>query len=123
MRSRTYQAFKAKQWNKDSNFASYIGCSLEDLRSHIEQQFEPWMNWGNHGSYDNNVLTWQIDHINPLSSAATADELVKLLHFSNLRPLKAEDNLKKGDMQNDNTIRGSRRRRGCRKNDTGSTPN
>ena len=57
---------------------------------HIESQFEPWMTWDNHGE-------WHIDHIIPLASATTKEEIKKLCHYTNLQPLLAEENLSKGD--------------------------
>ena len=47
------------------------------------------MNWDNHGE-------WHYDHIIPLASADNYDDLVRLNHYTNLQPLWAEDNLKKG---------------------------
>jgi hypothetical protein len=48
------------------------------------------MSWGNRNE-------WHIDHIVPLSVAETEAELIKLGHYSNLRPLFAKDNLAKSD--------------------------
>ena len=47
------------------------------------------MKWDNHGK-------WHIDHIIPLSSAETEEEVYNLCHYTNLQPLWGEDNLKKG---------------------------
>ena len=50
------------------------------------------MSWETHSLYG-----WHIDHIIPLSSAKTEEEIYQLCHYTNLQPLWAEDNLKKGD--------------------------
>ena len=48
------------------------------------------MSWKNYGSY------WEIDHILPLKVAIGVNDLSKLNHFTNLRPLKASENRSKG---------------------------
>lgn len=67
-----------------------LGCSFNELKSHLESKFVDGMNWENRGE-------WHIDHIIPLSSANTKEELIGLSHYSNLQPLWAEDNMKKGN--------------------------
>jgi len=67
-----------------------VGCSPEFLKEHLENQFVVGMGWDNRGE-------WHIDHINPLSSAKTEDEIYNLCHYTNLQPLWAEDNLKKSN--------------------------
>lgn len=65
-----------------------IGCSYNDLKKHIESKFENWMNWENHGLYNGELnYGWDIDHIIPISSAKTKDDIIKLNHYSNLQPL------------------------------------
>jgi hypothetical protein len=49
------------------------------------------MCWENYGKYG-----WHIDHIVPLSSAKTEEEIYKLCHYTNLQPLWSTDNLSKG---------------------------
>jgi hypothetical protein len=68
-----------------------LGCSPQFLKEHIEKQFSDGMSWELVGKYIH------IDHIIPLSSANTEEELYKLCHYSNLQPLWAEDNLKKSN--------------------------
>lgn len=67
----------------------YLGCSWVELRIHLENQFKDGMSWDNYGD-------WHVDHIIPLASAQTKDEIIKLCHYSNLQPLWAFDNLSKG---------------------------
>lgn len=50
------------------------------------------MSWDNHS-----VFGWHVDHIVPLNSANTEDELYKLCHYTNLQPLWASENISKGD--------------------------
>ena len=77
--------------NRESTF-DLIGCSPSELKSHLEKQFKNGMFWENHG-----LFGWHIDHIIPLSSAKTEDELKKLCHYSNLQPLWAIENIIKRD--------------------------
>ncbi|NHC02328.1 hypothetical protein G9F31_00825 [Acinetobacter sp. 187] len=67
----------------------YLGCSWLFLRDYLAQKFTDGMSWNNYGE-------WHIDHIMPLASANTKDDLIKLCHYSNLQPLWAFDNLSKG---------------------------
>lgn len=89
LRNRLYYALQKKSWKKNTQFSEYIGCSLEQLKEHIEKQFVTGMSWANQGE-------WHIDHIIPLDSAKTPEELYVLSHYSNLQPLWAKDNLSKG---------------------------
>jgi hypothetical protein len=93
LRSRTSIALRHTRFNKNSKFKEYIGCSLEDLKKHLEIQFTEGMSWKNYGHGDGN---WTIDHYIPLCSAKTSEELFKLCHFSNLRPMWYIPNLQKG---------------------------
>ena len=69
-----------------------IGCDWEELKHHIESQFQDGMSWDN-WSKDG----WHIDHIIPLASATNEDEMYKLNHYTNLQPLWSVDNLHKGN--------------------------
>ena len=67
-----------------------VGCSPQFLKEYLEQKFTEGMSWELMGQHIH------IDHIIPLSSANTEEEVYKLCHYTNLQPLWAEDNLKKG---------------------------
>lgn len=69
-----------------------VGCSGQELKAHIEAQFENGMDWSNYGT------VWVIDHIHPLASFDLTDKKQVLIacHFSNLRPLFREENQEKG---------------------------
>jgi len=77
-------------YKKKINSFEIIGCLPVELKKHLEKKFTEGMCWENHGKYG-----WHIDHIIPLSSAKTEDELYRLCHYTNLQPLWAKDNLKK----------------------------
>jgi hypothetical protein len=83
----------------------YLAYTSEELKFHLESQFEFWMTWNNHGLYDpsiwddNNFTTWiwQIDHIIPqadLPYTNMEDEnFKKCWSLENLRPLSAKQNI------------------------------
>jgi len=77
---------------KDRRVLDAVGCTPEELIQHLESQFLPDMSWDNWATDG-----WHIDHIVPLASAGDdVDAMMKLWHYTNLRPLWATDNLRKG---------------------------
>jgi len=91
VRSRIKDYLQRNNITKKNKTFDIVGCTPEFLKEHIEKQFKDGMSWDNYGFYG-----WHIDHIIPLSSAKTDEELYKLCHYSNLQPLWAKDNLIKG---------------------------
>jgi hypothetical protein len=93
--------------NKKS-IKGYLLYSIDELKQHIENQFEPWMTWDNHGRYepktwddnDTSTWTWNIDHIVPHSTfnyTSMEDQAFKdCWALSNLRPLSAKQNVIEG---------------------------
>jgi len=87
---RTYirNSFKYKGYKKTTKTEIILGCTFKEFKSHIESIFESWMTWDNYGKYNGDFnYGWDIDHIIPISSAKTEEDVLKLNHFSNLRPL------------------------------------
>ncbi len=76
---------------KHGNTMELTGCTTELLMTYIESKFTDGMNWENYGK-------WHIDHIVPCASfdLENPEEQKKCFHWSNLQPLWAEDNIRKG---------------------------
>ena len=90
IRVRLTTFLKTNKIHKDNLTFDIVGCSPEFLKEYIENKFTESMSWELMGKHIH------IDHIIPLSSAKSEEELYKLCHYTNLQPLWAEDNLKKG---------------------------
>lgn len=88
-RQRTRKELTSRNIDKTQKTDKYLGCTYKEGRDHLTSLFQPGMTWDNHGE-------WHIDYIIPLGSAKTKEELEPLFHYTNLQPLWAEDNLKKG---------------------------
>lgn len=112
-------SFKRINSRKVHKTIEYFGCTLIQLKAHLESLFIPGMTWKNRGLgillgndgkpiYDSNnntipIKAWQIDHIIPCASFDLSDieQQKKCFHYSNLQPLWAEDNFKKSDYMPD----------------------
>ena len=82
---------KANNMNKNNKTFDIVGCSPQFLKEHLEKQFKDGMTWDKIGK------EIHIDHIIPLSSAKTEEDIYKLCHYTNLQPLWAQENLSKGN--------------------------
>lgn len=87
--SRIYTALKKNQ--KSVSLQKYLGCSIEFLKGYLANKFTEGMTWGNYGK-------WHIDHIKPCTSfdLSKLREQKKCFHYTNLQPLWAKDNIRKG---------------------------
>lgn len=82
-----------KRNKKADSTIKLIGCSKQQLKSHLESKFKNNMNWNNYGRGG-----WVIDHILPCSSFDLSQELEqrRCFHYTNLQPLwEYENNLKR----------------------------
>jgi hypothetical protein len=91
LRSRLNKLLRGKV--KIGSHVKDLGCSLKELRTYLESKFSSGMSWENYGMHG-----WHVDHILPLSSfdLTRPEELKLAVHYTNLQPLWAIDNLKKG---------------------------
>lgn len=88
LRSRLKSA--VKKGCKSGSAVRDLGCSIVELKIHLENKFQEGMSWENHGK-------WHIDHIKPLTSFDLTDreQLLRACNYTNLQPLWASDNIRK----------------------------
>lgn len=114
----TYQKTKKKRYHSDPNFklrvslsnrlnkvlrlasgvksgraTELLGCSLDELRAHLEFNFKSGMTWENHGP------VWHVDHIKPCAKfdLTNPEQQKSCFHWTNLQPLFAKENMSKRD--------------------------
>lgn len=69
-----------------------VGCDFDTFLTYISNQFEEGMTLE---TYGHDKGCWNIDHIVPISTAETDEDLERLNHYTNLRPMWASENYKK----------------------------
>ena len=89
LRRRIWGALK-KNTKSDSTI-KLIGCSIEELKKHLESKFEDGMSWDNYG-------TWHVDHIIGCANFDLSDHKQQQIcfHYTNLQPMWGEHNRQKG---------------------------
>ncbi len=93
LRRRLTHAIKGK--NKSASTVELLGCSVEYLMVHLENQFTDGMTWENYGE-------WHIDHKRPCALFDMSDpaQQRECFGYKNLQPLWGEDNQSKGARTN-----------------------
>ncbi len=78
---------------KRGSFVRDLGCTISELKFYLEGKFAEGMNWENYGH-----RSWHIDHVIPLAFFDLTDreQFLKACHYTNLQPMWAKENLKKG---------------------------
>lgn len=92
LRTRLWKALRGNK--KAGSVIRDLGCTLDELKIHLENQFTEGMTWDNHS-----LNGWHIDHIYPLSKVdlTNREQFLKACHYTNLQPLWATDNHKKSN--------------------------
>ena len=92
-RSVINSTFRYNGFKKNSRTHIILGCDYEYFLIYIESKFEYWMNWDNKGLYNGELNHgWDIDHIIPISSGKSEEDMIKLNHYTNLQPLCSKIN-------------------------------
>jgi len=85
------------------SFLPYVDWTIQELKEHLENQFEDWMTWDNHGALHPTEKRWHIDHIMPqsvlLEGVTSMDDpkFRECWALENLRPLEARENMLKSN--------------------------
>lgn len=90
LRTRITKIFSLHNVKKRTSTTKLLGVDFSIVKKHLEKQFTKGISWDNYGK-------WHIDHITPLASAKTPEELIGLCHYTNLQPLWAAANIAKKD--------------------------
>lgn len=91
LRHRIYMAVKSQNTKKVNKTMTILGCNIHEFKSYLQSQFKEGMNWENYGK-------WHIDHIKSCASfnLSNDDEQKQCFHYTNMQPLWASENFRKG---------------------------
>ena len=87
LRARLLSALKKNI--KKGSILNSLGCSIDEFKIYIENQFTDGMTWENYGN------EWHIDHIRQcaLYDLSNQNEVNQCFNYKNMRPLWKKDNL------------------------------
>ena len=93
LRNNLSGALSRRNNSKTSSTFDLLGCTINEFINYMEDLFAPGMTWDNHGLY-----SWHIDHIKPCAAfnLTRKEEQKQCFHYTNLQPLWAKDNRRKG---------------------------
>jgi hypothetical protein len=91
-----YELHTLIKGKKTKRTYEYLGCSIEELQTHLESKFDTTMSWDNYGTI------WHIDHIIPCAAWNLEDDFENMCcwNFRNLQPLLSHLNQSKRDKYN-----------------------
>lgn len=96
LRSRISSALRGNP--KSDISIKLIGCTVQELKIHLESQFKDGMGWHNYGRGG-----WHVDHIVPCAAFDLTDPVQQrqCFHYTNLQPLWCYENVSKGNKMPD----------------------
>lgn len=92
LNTRIVIAIRDQSGKKHTSTMSYVGCTLEQFKKHLELQFKDNMKWENYGSL------WHIDHCIPCAhfDLTIPEQQKECFHYTNMKPMLASLNVAKG---------------------------
>lgn len=96
-RNRLRQAFDIKRIRKTQSTVTYIGCTPAHLHVHIQCKIDTW---NSTHTEQMKMTDISLDHIKPLKLGTTDEEMIVLLHYTNIQPLFKHHNSCKTDKWN-----------------------
>ena len=90
-RNTIYHSFTRTGNVKQKRCEEIVGISANELVSYLKGTYQEI-----YGKDWDGVEKVHIDHIIPLATAATEEDVLRLCHYTNLRLITAEDNQRKG---------------------------
>jgi hypothetical protein len=95
LRSRLHKAITRASAAKSGKTMELVGCTVVELKVHLERQFSAGMTWENYG---HGIGRWNVDHRVPCASFNLTDpeQQRRCFHFSNLQPMWHPENVAKG---------------------------
>ena len=79
------KAFTSNLYKKGSRTEQILGCTFEELMKYMKLPKD----------FFTNRSKYHIDHIVPLATAKTIEDVIRLCHYTNLQILTAEENMAK----------------------------
>lgn len=94
LRSKMNKMLRSKFGKNHDVFQTWLGCSINQFKKHLEALFKTGMNWSNRGRFG-----WHIDHIIPCDKFdfSIQSEALKCFHFTNTQPLWRGENIAKSN--------------------------
>lgn len=86
-----WKSFNRKGVKKHCHTEAVLGCALEEFAEYLKQT------WRDHYGVEWFGQPCHIDHIIPLATAKTEEDVIRLCHYTNLRLLTPDENLSKRD--------------------------
>ena len=99
VRSLISKAFVRQRYSKKTKARKILGADFSEVFEHLQNNFKNnyKIEWD-----DKYLNLLHIDHVIPISSAKSKDDVINLNHYSNLQYLWSKHNLEKSD--NDNWV-------------------